>query len=125
MKKLFTDYKRTDTIICWLKQKRDLSLLLLEGWYRIPVKTKLENLFKVKYLGFYQPVIFGKYGGAITHYGAIENIEVKKRIELLPDEKNDIKCEEEYYKIYIKDINILKSPLKCKRENNYYVNINL
>jgi len=126
MKKLFTDYKRTDTIICWLKQKRDLSLLLLEGWYRIPVKTKLENLFKVKFLGFYQPISFGKYGGYITHYGTIEKIQKKRRIELFPKDEKHPKRNDDYFKIFLKDINVIKNPLRCKRKRaNYFINSTL
>jgi len=119
-------YSPSDTIVCWLKQKRDLSLLLLEGWYRIPVTTKLENLFKVKYLGFYQPHILGKYGGTISHYARIENIEIKKRIELFPNNTRHPKANDDYYKIHIKDINVLKNPLKCKRKRtNYFINTTL
>ena len=126
MKKLNLKYSSSDTIVCWLKQKRDLSLLLMEGWYRIPVSTKLEQLFQVKYLAFYQPVAFGKTGSLISHYGTIDNIEVKKRIVLFPKEKKHPKINDDYYKIFLKDINILKNPLKCKRKRaNYFINTTL
>lgn len=119
-------YSQSNTIVCWLKQKRDLSLLLLEGWYRIPVSTKLENLHKVEYLGFYQPHAFGKYGGTISHYSKIESIEVKKRIELFPNNPRHSKANDDYYKIYVKDINVIKNPLKCKRSRrNYFISTTL
>lgn len=121
-----TKYCPSNTIVCWLKQKSDLSLLLLEGWYRIPVSTKLENLFNVKYLGFYQPHIFGKYGGLISHYAQIDRIEVKKRIELFPKNTRHPKANDDYYKIYVKDINVLKNPLRCTRKRkNYFINTTL
>ena len=126
MKKLNMKYSPSDTIVCWLKQKRDLSLLLLEGWYRIPVSTKLDNLFNVEYLGFYQPHILGKYGGTISHYARIENIEIKKRIELFPNNTRHPKANDDYYKIHVKDINILKNPLRCSRRGrNYFINTTL
>ena len=126
MKRSDIKYSPSNTIVCWLKQKRDLSLLLLEGWYRIPVSTRLDNLFKVKYIGFYQPHIFGKYGGTISHYAKIDRIEVKKRVVLFPKENKHTKANDDYYKIYVKDINVLKNPVKCKRSRrNYFINTTL
>lgn len=126
MKASYKKYSPSDTIVCWLKQKRDLSLLLLEGWYRIPHSTKLSNLHKVKYLGFYQPHVLGKYGGTISHYATIENIEIKKRIELFPNNTRHPKVNDDYYKIYVKDINVLKNPLRCSRRGrNYFINTTL
>ncbi len=126
MKSNNINHSPTDTIICWLKQKRDLSLLLLEGWYRIPVSTKLDNLSKVKYLGFYQPHILGKYGGTISHYATIDRMEVKKRIELFPNNTRHPKANDDYYKIYVKDINVIQNPLMCKRKRaNYFINTTL
>jgi len=126
MKTSYKKYVPSNTIVCWLKQKRDLSLLLLEGWYRIPLSTRLSNLHKVKYLGFYQPHVLGKYGGTISHYATIENIEVKKRIELFPNNTRHPKANDDYFKIFVKDINVLKNPLKCKRKRtNYFINTTL
>ena len=116
MKKLTPKYNKSNTIVCWLKQKNDLSILLNDGWYRIPVKTKLENLKKVKYLAFYQSYAFGKNKCIIKHYGTIANIETVKRIELFPNEKKHPNKNEDYYKIYMKDMNILINPIPSKRQ---------
>jgi very-short-patch-repair endonuclease len=113
--KKIINHQKPDTIICWLKQKNDLSILLNEGWYRIPVKTKLENLKKVKYLAFYQSYAFGKAACIIKHYGTIDMIETVKRIELFPKEKNHPNKNEDYYKIFMKDMNILPNPIPSKR----------
>ncbi|MFZ4590010.1 MAG: endonuclease domain-containing protein [Ignavibacteria bacterium] len=115
MKKLNLKYSPSNTIVCWLKQKSDLSILLNEGWYRIPVKTNLENLHKVKYLAFYQSYAFGKAACIIKHYGTIEKIEIAKRTELFPKEKPNEKSNDEYYKIKMKDMNILETPIPSKR----------
>ncbi|MBM4158339.1 MAG: hypothetical protein FJ216_06110 [Ignavibacteria bacterium] len=34
-----------DMLVCLLKYKDDLIILLNEGWHRIPVKLKPDNLF--------------------------------------------------------------------------------
>ncbi|MCI0472611.1 MAG: endonuclease domain-containing protein, partial [Ignavibacteria bacterium] len=95
--------------------KWDLDILLYNGCYRIPVKTKLEDLFKVKYLAFYQSHAFGKFACIIKHYGTIDKIKVCKRFELFPNEKPNPKSDYEYYKIRMKDMNILENPIPSKR----------
>jgi len=115
LEKLNLKYTKSDTIVCWLKQKIDLSILLNEGWYRIPVKTKLENLYKVKYLAFYQSYAFYKSAYIIKHFGTIDKIEIVKRQELFPNEKSNPKSNDEYYRIKMKDMNILDTPIPSKR----------
>lgn len=109
-------YPESDMIVCWLKNPSDLSILLNEGWYRIPVKTKLKNIFNVKYLSFYQPWTFKndeKY--IIKHFGTIDNIKVVKRKYLFPKEPMNLKSENEYYKIEMENINALVNPIPSKR----------
>jgi len=115
LKKLNLKYSPSNTIVCWLKQKSDLSILLNDGWYRIPVKTNLENLHKVKYLAFYQSWAFYKSAYFIKHYGTIEKIKIAKRTELFPNEKLNEKSNDEYFKIKMKDMNILETPIPSKR----------
>jgi very-short-patch-repair endonuclease len=115
LKKLNLKYSPSDTVVCWLKQKSDLSILLNEGWYRIPVKTQLDNLHRVKYLAFYQSHAFYKSSCIIKHYGTIEKIDTVKRTELFPKEKLNEKSDEYYYRIKMKDMNILETPIPSKR----------
>jgi very-short-patch-repair endonuclease len=92
-----------------------MSILLNEGWYRIPVKTKLDNLTEATYLAFYQSYAFGKSKCLIKHYGTIDNIKKVKRYELFPEEKPNPKTNDNYYKIKMKDMNILDTPIPSKR----------
>lgn len=110
-----TKYSPADTIVCWLKCKSDLSILLTQGWYRIPVTTKLDNLLKVKNLAFYQSHNFGKESLIIKHYGVIKDIIVKKREELFPNEEKNAKTGKRYYKVRMKDMNILDRPVFSRR----------
>jgi len=110
-----TKYSPVDTIVCWLKSTDDLSILLTQGWYRIPVSTKLDELLKIKHLAFYQSHHFGKESMIIKHYGTIRNIVVKKREELFPDEAINPKTGTMYYKIRMKDMNILDKPIFSRR----------
>ncbi len=108
-------YTPADTIVCWLKTKSDLAILLTEGWYRIPVSTKLDKLLKVGNLAFYQSHNFGKESLIIKHYGKIRDIKIKKREQLFPGEKRNPKTGKLYYKIRMMDMNILDMPIYSKR----------
>ena len=107
-------YPSVDMLVCLLRYKDDLNVLLHEGWYRIPVKTKLENLFKIKYMAFYQSYVYGKNAFKIKHYGTIDKIDIVKRCELFPNEKQNAKSNDEYYRIRMKDMNILENPIPSK-----------
>lgn len=107
-------YPPADMLVCLLRYKDDLNILLNEGWYRIPVKTKIENLFIVKYLAFYQSNVYGKNAFKIKHYGTIDKIEIVKRFKLFPNEKQNAKSNDEYYRIRMKDMNVLENPIPSK-----------
>ncbi len=108
-------YPKTDMIVCWLKYKRDLAILLNEGWYRIPVTTELSELYKVTYLSFYQPTVFGNLKFQTQYYGKVSNITVVKRKKLFPFEKPNFKSNLDYYKIELSDLDKLKDPIISKR----------
>jgi len=93
-----------------LKNRRDLEILLKENWYRIPVFYAPKKKFE--YLAFYEPLKFGKSGKCVRYYGKVIKKEIKKRIELLPKEKNHPRAGKNYLKISFKKIIKLKKPIK-------------
>ncbi len=115
MKRKFSKYPPADLIVCWLKYKNDLSILLNDGWYRIPLEKAPKNIFNVKYLAFYQSYVFGKNAYIIKHFGTIDKIQSLKRYELFPKEKTNVKSGLDYLKISMKDMNILEKPIVAKR----------
>ena len=98
-----------------VSRKKDWQILKEEHWYRIPVKSAPKILPKVKYLAFYQTKVFGEEKWQVNYYAEVKGIEIKKRIELLPDEVNHIRAREMYYKITIGDLIPLKKPIKSRR----------
>ena len=98
-------------LVALLKEKNDLEILLNHNWYRIPVKSAPVDLYKLKFLSFYQPSVFKSEKYKIRYYGMIKEIQVKKRKELFPDEVENPKSEFEYYKVIIDRINKLKEPI--------------
>lgn len=94
-----------------LKSKRDLRLLLKEKWYRIPVAFLPKRPFA--YIAFYQPAAFGpRHGKRIEYYARVAEKEVRKRIELLPDEPRHPRALENYVRFSFRHILKLDKPLR-------------
>ena len=108
-------YSKPDMLVALLKEKNDLEILLNHNWYRIPVKSAPVDLYKIKFLSFYQPSIFKSEKYKIRYYGIIKKIQVKKRKEFFPDEIKNPKSELEYYKVIIDRIQELDEPIISKK----------
>lgn len=102
--------KNKNVLVCVLKSKRDLNLLIAEKWYRIPMAHMPARKFK--YLAFYQPVSFGRRGKRILYYAKILNYQIAKRRKLLPKETGHSRAENFYLKIRIGKIKKLLYPVK-------------
>lgn len=103
--------KPTDLLlVCLLPSPRDLEIARLLGWYRIPLCTA-PKVVAVDYLAFYQTSAFGARGGRIEYIAEVRGHELTTRAELLKDEPNHPRAEEEYYKIQIGGLEKLKEPV--------------
>jgi hypothetical protein len=69
----------------------------------------------VDYLAFYQPSAFGDRGGQIEYVAAVRGHELTTRGELLKDEADHPRANEEYYKIQIGSLEKLKEPIKSDK----------
>lgn len=110
-------YPNPDTLVALLKEKRDLSILREEGWYRIPVKSAPKLLQRVKYLAFYQPSVFEEEKCRVQYYGRIDIKRIKKakRRELFPNELSHVRRDELYYRIEVVGLQKLPVPILNKR----------
>jgi hypothetical protein len=97
-------------LVCLLPTRRDLEIARLLGWYRIPLRTA-PKVVAVDYLAFYQPAAFGERGGKIDFIAEVRGHELTTRGELLKDEANHPRANEEYYKIQIGGLEKLKEPV--------------
>lgn len=109
--------KNTDTtvLVAIVPRKKDWEILKREHWYRIPVKSAPKNINEVKILAFYQPKIFGCERYSVNYYAQVKNLGIVKRIQLLPDEPNHIRANNDYYKITIGDLTKLLNPIPSQR----------
>ena len=96
-----------------LKTAGDRDILLNKKWYRIPLNRAPRR--KPKYLAFYQAANFGKTGKIIELYGRVKFWRLKKRREILPEEKKHPRAGELYLQFMLSKISKLRSPIRNSR----------
>lgn len=101
-------------LVCLLPTPRDLEIARLLGWYRIPLRTA-PKVVAVDYLAFYQPSAFGERGGQIEYVAEVRGHELTTRGELLKDEVDHPRANEEYYKIQVGGLERLKQPIVSEK----------
>ncbi len=105
----------TDLIlVCVLPSPRDMEIARLLGWYRIPLRTA-PKVVSVDYLAFYQPSAFGARGGRIEYIAPARGHELASRAELLRDEADHPRANEEYFKIQLGALEKLPNPILAKK----------
>ena len=103
--------KDTDLVlVCVIPAPRDLEIVRLLGWYRIPLRSA-PKVVAVDQLAFYQPSSFGASGGRIEFSAAVRGHELTTRAELLKDEAEHPRAGEEYYKIQVGGLEKLSQPI--------------
>lgn len=97
-------------LVAILPHPRDLEIAKLLGWYRIPLR-KAPKVVAVDYLAFYQPGSFGARGGQIEYIAPVRGHELTTRNQLLQDELEHPRAQEEYYRIQLGPLIRLPTPL--------------
>ena len=97
-------------LVCLLPTPRDLEIARLLGWYRIPFRTA-PKVIAVDYLAFYQPASFGGEGGHIRWIAPVRGHELTTRAELLREEADHPRANEEYFKIQLGTMESLSNPI--------------
>lgn len=93
-----------------MKDPRDLEIVRLLGWYRIPLRTS-PKVVTVDYLAFYQTSAFGNEKWRIQYVAPVRGHELTTRAELLRDEVDHPRAREEYYKIQLGSLVPLSKPI--------------
>ena len=103
-------YERPEVLVSVLRRVKDRDILLKERWYRIPF-TKAPRR-KPAYIAFYQTANFGNSGKRIEFYGRVKFWRLKKRYEILPEEKDAPGYRRLYLQFFFKDVKKLRCPVK-------------
>lgn len=101
-------------LVCLMPTPRDMEIARLLGWYRIPLRTA-PKVVAVDYLAFYQPGSFGERGGRIEYLAPVRGHELATRAELLKDEANHPRANEEYFKVQIGPLERLSRPVVAEK----------
>lgn len=107
--------RQTDLIlVCVLPEPRDLEIVRLFGWYRIPLRTS-PKVIAVDQLAFYQTARFGSSGGRIEFIAKVLGHELTTRNDLLMEETDHPRAKEEYYKIQVGGLEKLSQPVIAEK----------
>jgi hypothetical protein len=100
-------------LVSVMNSPRDLEIARLLGWYRIPLR-RAPKVVDVDYLAFYQTSGFDEGDrGKIQYIVKVRGHELTTRGELLKDEKDHPRANEEYYKIQIGPLIKLAKPIQA------------
>ncbi|HAF62523.1 MAG TPA: hypothetical protein DCK95_09375 [Anaerolineaceae bacterium] len=100
-------------LVCVIPQPRDLEIARVLGWYRIPLKHAPKVIY-TDCLAFYQPASFGKeHRWKIEYIAKVRGVELCRRIDLLREEWDHPRANEEYYKISLDDLVRLPKPISA------------
>jgi hypothetical protein len=110
-------------LVAVLPSTKDLEIARLLGWYRIPLRMA-PKIIDVDFLAFYQTNAFGQdHHWQIEHFAEVRGHELTTRRELLRDEPDHPRANEEYYKIELGNIFQRPDPIpagKWKRITFFY-----
>lgn len=97
-------------LVTVMNNPRDLEIARLLGWYRIPFKSA-PKVVDVDYLAFYQTASFGENRWRIEYIAPVRGHELTTRAELLKDEPEHPRANQEYFKIQLGPLEKLLNPI--------------
>lgn len=97
-------------LVVVINNPRDMEIARLLGWYRIPLRSA-PKVIAVDYLAFYQTAAFGDEKWRIQYVAAVRGHELTTRAELLQDERDHPRAQQEYFKIQIGPLVSLPEPI--------------
>ncbi len=95
-----------------MKERRDLEIARMLGWYRIPLRSA-PKVIAVDYLAFYQTGAFGTDKWQVKFAAPVLGHELTTRGELFRDEPDHPASHLEYYKIQIGSLIELPNPIRA------------
>ena len=97
-------------LVAVMNNPRDLEIARLLGWYRIPLRSA-PKVIAVDYLAFYQTAAFGEDKWRIRFVAPVRGHELATRAELLHDEIDHPRANQEYFKIQLGPLASLPAPI--------------
>ena len=107
-----------DLLVGIVNNIKDLEIIRDQHWYRIPVISAnklLANIWPPKWIAFYQSGRIKNNPFMIRYYARISEIKIVARKTLFPKEKDNVKSNKRYYKIYFNELLALSKPILSRR----------
>jgi hypothetical protein len=100
-------------LIAVLNNLRDLEVVRLLGWYRIPLRYA-PKIIAVDALAFYQTAEFGEEKWSIRYVARVQGVEMVKRSDLFQEDVDHPRANEEYYKLQLGPLEVLPHPIVAR-----------
>ena len=97
-------------LVAIIPSPEDLQVARVLGWYRIPFRTA-PRILNVDYLAFYQPACFQNNKWQVEYFAPVLGHELTTRGELLCEEGDHPRADEEYFKIQLGTLCHLNQPI--------------
>lgn len=107
--------REAPALVCVVTRPKDWRLLREQHWYRIPVRTAPPELATARYLAFYQTRAFGSEKWSVNWYALVLGMQQRTRRELLPDEPDHPRAEDEYWQVQVGELVPLPAPIPSRR----------
>ena len=108
----------TDFLIGVLPTKRDLEILLREGWYRIPVGARTGGQWPPTWVGFYEGGALREERG-IYRFAKVLGVDEMSREELFPGETSGSRQGTLYHVLRLGPINERATPVRFPRSRRF------
>lgn len=100
----------TPVLVAVVNNEADFRRARDEHWYRIPLKRAPRQI-GAEYLALYQTGKFGVSGTRINYYAPILRYHLLTRAELLPEQRDHPRAQEQYFKLEIGELIPLPRPI--------------
>jgi hypothetical protein len=104
-------FREDRVLVGVVNRKRDLETVLNERWYRIPV-SRMPRGVNAEYMAFFLSGPFMERNGAVHYFAECRGVELVRRRDILPREKNHPRAQEQYYKVQLGPIETKNPPVK-------------
>ena len=99
-------------LVAIIPTPEDLQVARMLGWYRIPARSA-PRILNVDFIAFYQPAAFGERRWRVDCLAPVLGHELTTRIDLLKDEGDHPRADEEYFKIQLGSLVYLKDSIRA------------
>lgn len=108
--------KNHPALVGIVPRKNLWNIIQEQKWYHIPVESAPKNAGLAEFLGFYFPKVFcEELRYKVNFYAKVKKVDIVKRIELFPEEKNHIKANKDYFQFHLGEIKELPKSIPSLR----------